>query len=314
LAVESDTLIQQREINHRREIASTQISRAINSGQTGVYALVGPMGADKSNTLKATLGKITADATVYKLDGDTRSGTNGSQVWVRNGTPITGDVRAVGFGSGIDRVISDLKSGQFGPGHVVTLVEAQFIAHGQEPKVEQLLELARQQELSIVADCLMSWFSSEPIAATVAFARGARSVFRMQAWDDLDPAVPADASMRLVGITRQGEIIPPHKTDALFLNGLSAQDRLQMVAALFSAGVGEKLVMNNPDGSGIDFCFGLPSHPDDPHLAIGAARYRTLSSQNFRRVYTTIGIPLAVHDLSSLADINFFDWSTVAAG
>ncbi len=313
MAVESETLIQQREINHRREIASDRISHIVNSGQTGVFALVGPMGADKSNTVRATLGKIDADATIYKLDGDTRNGTTGGQVWVRNGHPITGDVRPVGFGSGIDQVLTDVASGQFRSGHVLTLVEAQFIAHGNNEKIEQLLRQARERGLTIVADCLMSWFSAELITETVSFARGANTVFRMQAWDDLNPAIPAEASLRLVGITRDGEIIPPHQPDAVFLNSLSPQERLELVDSLFTAGIGEKLVMNNPDGSGIDYCYGLPSHPDDPHLAIGADRYRTLSVDNFQRVYSASRIPLAAHDNTPLNGVNFFDWSTVSS-
>ena len=282
----------EQEIINRSNTAAYYMVRNVFKMPSSIDVATGVMGGAKSRTIGRVAELVNNPVTIYKLSGDRRFGSNDTSIGARNMKPITGDIRPVGFGCGIDQVLTDITSGEFLPGHVVGMVEGAFIAHGQPDKVKKLGEEVRRRNLHLKVDSLGAWHSTHPIAETLAFTDIADKVFLMHAWDDLEPHKPADTNLRLVGIDSNGEIIEPHRQDAIFLNSINKELRLLMIRNLLKSGYGEFIRMKNPEGADwIEECYGIPSHPVmDTNLALGADRYRSLTRHNYRLIYSTTGI------------------------
>lgn len=292
---------------HRRvDLASSMIVDAAETG-ANVFVLTGIMKGGKTETTNAIKGKARRGFTTYKNFGFNRHGSTDETIYMNNGKMIAGNVQPV---MGLGGVRERLLNGAHTAGEIISIEEAAFM--GSPEDANCLVDVALQKGVSVVVDALGADFGMRKFSTTEAFMARADRTFIMTGWDVVDPSQQSETNLRVVGITQDYQVL--HQDGAFYRNNPASIN--QAIAGLREAGLLERFVIRKPDQfPGIDWCYGIPSNPSDPMLAIGSDRYFPLSLANYRSVYQAASIAdpnafVSIHDL--YPDIgNKFDWASV---
>ncbi|MBD3363020.1 hypothetical protein GF362_04845 [Candidatus Dojkabacteria bacterium] len=241
----------------------------------------GPMAGGKSTFLKditQQLQKKELASIIFKLSADSR-GDEIQQAWTRNGpmkaTPIETIQDAYEY-------LEELETG------IAALDEVSFLGSSEE--LIAFVQYAHEQGISVIASGLGAWFNGEPLQQIHDLLDHADVAYCLQSYDSFNPQIPADFTLRGVGIAPDGKIL--HSNDCTnYYPDMTDQERLNIVQRLKQIDEQTILDICNPDGfPGIERCFLVPSHPADSKFAIGADRYVPVSQKKFNLIYQTAGL------------------------
>ncbi|MBW7954079.1 MAG: hypothetical protein QY330_00285 [Candidatus Dojkabacteria bacterium] len=300
----------ERLIRERSRYATELVTTGILDGTLHLTTLYGVMGGRKTGTLADIVSGLRSNSRsvhIYQPKGINRGGLNDDQVWRRDGEAITGNVAGA---DSLLPIISNIKSRVIEPGAVISLVEAQFIDSDPD-NIAAFLDIAKQMQHPVIVDALGSWFDGLPVGVCGDYIQRSNLAIPFQGWDDLDHSRFADCTLRLVGITPNGDVIDPHTEDTYY-RGLTQPERIDLVNKVREV-YQDRLLLNNPDGyQGV--CYGLPSYTRDARFAPGAGRYRSASIDNWRQLYDFTGTPITTN-VQPIKEVfsgeNILNWQTV---
>lgn len=282
----SDTYIAplQNLIDLRARAASEMIIAGIKDGSVKLAAIYGPMRGGKTTTIYELQNNLPpGQFQLIKLAGLNREGSDDASIWVCNKPMITKNIRAI---SGLAELTASVAAGDYPPGFILLLEEAQFM--GKKKEARKLLAVSQEKQVPLVTDCLGAWFTLKPNKRTGFFVENADIAFLMRGWDHFDHTQVSEATLRVVGVLPDGTVL--HE-DGEYYRSLGKKEVRRLISAFQDTPFGEKMVMHSPSGfPNVEFCYALPSALTDARFAPGADRYFPVSFENWVRIYKQAGM------------------------